>query len=233
MAAAVTDLFALTGTLFADRFVIEAAIAEGGFGVVYRARQQGLGRAVAIKVLKISDELSQRTRMALFDSFRREARIIAELGHPAIVQVIDFGVSDTPSGVTAPWMALEWLDGDALDDWCIARRGQRLTPAEALDLLRPAFEALHEAHARGVAHRDLKPANLMCVRGLAGTVRVKVLDFGIARLMQPEEVAGSGETKTQSTFNPYSPMYAAPEQVSRARTGPWTCTPSASLSPSS
>jgi len=113
--AAVTDLFALTGTLFADRFVIEAAIAEGGFGVVYRARQQGLGRAVAIKVLKISDELPQRTRMALFDSFRREARIIAELGHPAIVQVISNDIGDDrgaahharsprnrPRGVTRP-----------------------------------------------------------------------------------------------------------------------------------
>ncbi len=223
MAREVTDSFALVGTLFAGRFAIETAVAEGGFGVVYRARQQGLGRAVAVKVLKLPAEVSLETRQQIADSFRREAQVVADLSHPAIVQALDFGVSETPSGVTAPWMAMEWLDGETLGAWIEARRARGgVSPREALELLAPAFDALHEAHARGVAHRDLKPANLMCVRTARGAVRVKVLDFGIARLMQPDEAAGSGETRTQSSFAPYSPTYAAPEQVSRARTGPWT-----------
>ncbi|MFO0610899.1 MAG: serine/threonine-protein kinase [Polyangiales bacterium] len=223
MAGPVTDSFALVGTLFAGRFAIETAVAEGGFGVVYRARQQGLGRAVAVKVLKLHAEVSLETRQQIADSFRREAQVVADLSHPAIVQVLDFGVSETPSGVTAPWMAMEWLDGETLGAWIEARRARGgVSPREALELLAPAFDALHEAHARGVAHRDLKPANLMCVRTARGAVRVKVLDFGIARIMQPDEAAGSGETRTQSSFAPFSPTYAAPEQVSRARTGPWT-----------
>ena len=124
MAAGVADPFGLVGSLFADRFTVEAVVAEGGFGVVYRARQRGLQRAVALKVLKLAEELSPRTRTAVFEAFRREARIVAELGHPAIVQVIDFDLTPTPSGVTAPWMALEWLDGETLDMWLDARRGQ-------------------------------------------------------------------------------------------------------------
>jgi len=216
-----TDIFGLTGATLEGKYSIERVVAAGGFGVVYRAKHNALNRPVAIKVLKLSDQLGEVGRREIARLFEREAQTIASLDHPAVVKVIDFGATPMPDGVVSPWMVLEWLDGVTL----AAHReqlGRALSPVEALTLLRPAFEALGLAHSRGIAHRDIKPANLMCVPDWRGALTLRVLDFGIARVMEPDATAGSGETHTQATIAPYSPMYGAPEQVARARTGPWT-----------
>jgi serine/threonine-protein kinase len=84
--------------------------------------------------------------------------------------------------------------------------------------LRPVFQALAFAHERRVAHRDVKPANMM----IAGAAGARLLDFGVAKLMNPEDVVGSGETSTRALVTGFSPRYASPEQQADRRTGPWT-----------
>ena len=217
-----SDPFHLVGKLLAGRYHVQAVVAEGGFGVVYRAVQRGLDRPVAIKVLKLSPRLSPERQQEVHTLFMREAQLIANLRHPAILQVVEF------SHEPFPWMALEWLDGEPLDAM-LARRvptggdaPASMAPDEALVLLHPALEAIAFAHAHGVAHRDIKPGNFMVIRDHRGRPTLKVLDFGIARIMEPDEIAGSGQTLTAATLKTYSPAYAAPEQVTHARTGPWT-----------
>lgn len=216
------DRFGLLGTTLDRKFRVERLIAEGGFGVVYKATHVMLERPIALKVLKTPEELNDAAKAAFIDGFSREAKASVKINHPNIVQVLDFGVAEMPNGEMAPYMALEWLEGRTLRDELRARRGQGgRSPAAALALLRPALEALAYAHDEGIAHRDIKPANMMLVPTRRGET-IKLLDFGIAKLMEEGEEAGSGETKTRSLLNAFSLQYAAPEQIGGSRTGPWT-----------
>ena len=210
---------ALVGRLVGERYQIERYVARGGFGSVYRATHVGLSAPVALKVLSTS--LGSPDDADTVEQFRREARTLAALKHPAIVRVLDIGRLDPADGARV-WMALEWIDGVTLEEDLRARAGRGRSPREALDLLAPAFDAIASAHGRGVVHRDLKPANLMVSPGDRGDVRLRVLDFGIAKEMLPDEAPGSGQTETHSTTSAFSLQHAAPEQVGRARTGPWT-----------
>jgi len=216
------DAFALVGTTLQDKFRIDAVVAEGGFGVVYRAVHLALGREVAVKVLKTPEGMEGTRREEFIQQFAAEAKTIARLDHPSIVQVLDFGSADMPSGEPAAFMVLEWLTGKTLQDALNERRGRGgRTPAEALGLLRDVIEAVASAHEAGIAHRDLKPANIMLVSARRGPA-VRLLDFGIAKVMAPDEVAGGGHTHTRSSQSSFSPHYASPEQLTSARTGPWT-----------
>lgn len=217
------DSFGLVGTRLDGKFEIDAVVAEGGFGVVYRATHISLRRPVAVKVLKVPPELNDAARRLFLDRFAKEAQTIAALDHPAIVRVIDFGASLMPRGEAAPWMVLEWLTGTTLDDDLESRRGQGgRSPAECLALIRPVFEALAYAHEEGIVHRDIKPPNLMLVTNKRGERTVRVLDFGIAKVMTDEDGTTSGHTATQTQQRAFSLFYAAPEQLSGTRTGPWT-----------
>jgi serine/threonine-protein kinase len=210
-----TDPFGLVGRTIAGRFRIDRHVAEGGFGVVYRAEQIALHRPVALKVLKNPPAAG---------SFEREARAIARLKHPNIVQVHDFGVHELNPGVVQPWMALEWLEGESLAARLGRNRaaGRKLGPAEALQLLRPILQAIAFAHRSGVVHRDLKPANVFLAENNGITVPT-VLDFGIAAIIEGEtSPAGAGPGDTTRRVSAFSPDYAAPEQVSYGRTGAWT-----------
>ncbi len=221
---ATPDTFGLVGTRLDGKYDVDAVVAEGGFGVVYRATHIALRKPVAVKVLKVPPELASPARKMFLDRFAQEAQTIAALDHPAIVRVMDFGASLMPQGEAAPWMVLEWLTGVTLDDDLEARRGRGgRGPAECLALLRPVFEALAYAHDEGIAHRDIKPPNLMLVVNKRGERAVRVLDFGIAKVMTGEEGASaSGHTATQTQQRAFSLLYAAPEQLSGTRTGPWT-----------
>ena len=216
------DILALEGTTFDGRFQVDRFIAEGGFAVVYKAFQSALDRWVALKVLKAPRGGDDRVRSEFRDKFAVEAKTIAKLSHPNIVDVYDFSVGTLPDGELAPWMALEWLDGETLARRLRQRReaGARgLPPAEAFELLRPALEALAHAHGSGVVHRDVKPANIMVPDDARGVL--KVLDFGIAKIVASQDLPTSGHTRTESV-PAFSPPYAAPEQVAFSRTGPWT-----------
>jgi len=215
------DRFALAGTTLAGRFRVEREVAEGGFAVVYRAFQIALDRPVALKVLKTPPGLSDAARVRFEQRFETEARTIAKLQHPYIVDVHDYGVSPMPSGVSAPWMALEWLEGETLEHDLDRRRGAggRTVP-EAVGLLRPVIEAVAYAHRRGIVHRDIKPANIMLVETDAGPM-LRMLDFGIAKIMEGDPI-GDTRVGRSSGATGFSPDYAAPEQITYSRTGPWT-----------
>jgi serine/threonine protein kinase len=216
-------LLALEGAVFDGRFEIERRVAEGGFAVVYRAYQVALDRLVALKVLKARSVSDEVARTEFRQKFAAEARTIARLRHPHIVDVYDFSVSALPNGELAPWMALEWLEGETLATRLAFRResGARgLAPREALEFLRPVVEALAYAHSQGVIHRDVKPANVMVSRTANGE-SLRVLDFGIAKIVAADELPNTGNTRTESA-PAFSPAYAAPEQVSFSRTGAWT-----------
>jgi len=216
------DRFQLVGRTLKDEFRVERFVAEGGFGVVYKATQITVGRDVALKVLKTPEDLNPEARAEYLGRFAAEARTLGKLAHPAIVQVLDFGVDPMGTEGDTAWMALEWIPGETLEDELKARRKQGgRSPAEAYALLRDVLRAVAHAHDLGTAHRDLKPANIMVVRGKRETT-VRLLDFGIAKLMSPDEQAGSGATRTKSAQSACSPRYAAPEQLSGARTGPWS-----------
>ncbi len=213
----------LAGSVFDGRFEIDRRIAEGGFAVVYKARQVALDRVVALKVLKARAAGDDAAHVEFRAKFAAEAQTIARLRHPHIVDVYDFAVSALPTGELAPWMALEWLEGETLATRLLRRReaGETgLPPREALALLRPVMEALAHAHSQGVVHRDVKPSNIMVTPAPHGE-SLRVLDFGIAKIVAADELPKTGDTRTESA-PAFSPAYAAPEQVAFSRTGAWT-----------
>ena len=179
-------------------------IGQGGMGAVYKARQRSLGRLVALKVL--APELASNPDFA--ERFIREARALAEFNHPNIVTIHDFGKTGSLYFIT-----MEFVDGVNLRQ---AMSTGRLTPAQALAIVPPICEALLYAHQHGVVHRDIKPENLL----LDKEGRLKIADFGIARMLrieQPEAVAhsavpshGPAELTQQSIVG--TPQYMAPEQ---------------------
>ena len=182
-----------------DRYVIEAVLGRGGMGVVYRARDPELGRAVAIKVLR---------RGMLGDRLRREAQALARLSHPNVVAVHDVGSHDGQ-----PFIAMALVEGSTLRGWLRARR----TPAELLAVLCAAGRGIAAAHAVGLIHRDLKPDNIF----VSTTGQVLVGDFGLARGIdsaapepsgQPSDDALSSDL-TRSGMILGTPAYMAPEQA--------------------
>ncbi|WP_437717224.1 protein kinase [Sorangium sp. So ce448] len=182
------------GDLFAGRFELDRAAGSGGMGAVYRAIDRETGEPVALKVGLHAEhaEADQAER------FRREARVLAGLYHPAIARHVAHGV--TAEG--RQYLAMEWLDGEDLA--ARLRRGP-LGLDESLALAARAAEALGAVHLRGVVHRDVKPANLFLPGG--DVAAVKILDFGIAR----------APDVTHTLTNPDAPVgtpaYMAPEQV--------------------
>jgi serine/threonine protein kinase/ABC-type branched-subunit amino acid transport system substrate-binding protein len=222
--AAANDPLGLVGKLLDRKYRVDARVAEGGFGVVYAGQHIGLGAPLAIKVLKSVPYATVAERGEMVAHFLEEARLIAKLRHPAVVGVMDVGVTPTeqhPEGL--PWIVMEWLDGETLAANLARRRAEGVggrTRAETLELLRPVVEAVAEAHAAGIVHRDLNPNNIMLVPGPPGT-SARVLDFGIAKVMRADALPSIRDT-APDTVRAFSLAYAAPEQLSGKRTGPWT-----------
>ncbi|MBX3260587.1 MAG: protein kinase [Labilithrix sp.] len=217
--ALLQDPFGLSGTLLDGQYRVDAVVGEGGFGVVYRGRHLSLDQPIAIKVLKGLDGGDARINALVLEKFRAEARLLYTLSQSSlhVVRSLDFGAATTPSGVWAPFMILEWLEGRSLDDDLAERRrrgarGRSLD--EALAVLEPIVDGLAAAHRQKVAHRDVKPANVFLLASQAGRPgpRLKVLDFGIAKIMQEGESAG-----TKGTFASFTWLYAAPEQLEPRR----------------
>jgi serine/threonine protein kinase len=190
-----------SGFGFADdarRYRLEARIATGGMGEVWRATDTSLGREVAVKVLKneYADNPSFRAR------FEVEAQHAASLHHANIATVYDFGEAAAAdgSGVHRPYLVMELVDGQPLS--ALIRPGSPMDPAAVRELLAQAADGLGAAHAAGIVHRDVKPANLL----VTPDRRVKVTDFGIARAAE-----GIGLTQTGEVMG--TPQYLSPEQA--------------------
>jgi tRNA A-37 threonylcarbamoyl transferase component Bud32 len=171
-------------------------LGRGGMGVVYKARQPRLNRLVALKIL--AREKEQDPRFA--ERFTREAQALARLNHPNIVTIYDFGEAD---GLY--YLLMEFADGLSLRQLLQTRK---LAPEEALAIVPAICEALHYAHQQGIVHRDIKPENIL----LDKQGRVKIADFGIAKLLGGE---GRVESLTGDQQVVGTPHYMAPEQVEK------------------
>ncbi|WP_437998273.1 serine/threonine-protein kinase [Sorangium sp. So ce185] len=182
----------------AGNYSVVAPIARGGCGAVYEARHLQTGARVAMKVLHGTLAASPK----MVKRFLREIEVVRLLNHPGIVDIHDAG--ELPDG--RPFYVMEHLDGLTLD--VLLRQEGRLSPERALELLEPVCSALDAAHAAGIIHRDVKGSNIFVSRGAPRAV--KLLDFGIAKLMEPEEGASGFTTAGRA---PGTLTIMAPEQI--------------------
>ena len=180
------------------RYQLMHRIGQGGMGEVWAARDKGLGRDVAIKILRPE---KNDTDPAAASRFQREVRATAELRHPNTIRVFDYGA--TEEGVC--YYAMELLDGINLGQ-LLARQGA-LAPKRAAKIIAQAAHALAEAHERGIVHRDIKPENLFLSGLERGKEFVKVLDFGLAKVIGREHDAGL----TRVGWAVGTPAYVSPE----------------------
>lgn len=182
-------------------------LGEGGMGAVYEARQEPLDRRVALKTLHADHAKNQESIARFFN----EAKVLSRLEHPSIVQVSDFG--NAADGTA--YLVMEYLRGQSLASRLdtLAEKGQRLPIATALQVCVQVSDVLSLAHTQGIVHRDIKPANLMLVADpvAPGGERVKVLDFGIAKLSDDR---GGVKTATDQVMG--TPAYMSPEQCAGA-----------------
>jgi eukaryotic-like serine/threonine-protein kinase len=183
-----------------NNYQVSELLGEGGMGAVYLAEHPFMGRKAAIKVLR--REFAEDR--GLVERFMNEARAANAIRHPNIIDIIDVG--RMPSGI--PYLMMEFLEGESLAHRI--RRGTLAIP-EALDVILQTTSALAAAHSKGIVHRDLKPDNLYLMPDEAapGGIRVKVLDFGIAKLR--DDLSG-GMAKTQAGALMGTPPYMSPEQ---------------------
>jgi serine/threonine protein kinase len=186
-------------------YLIVEELGHGGSGSVWKARHvdRATDDFVAIKLLHLS--LLGRSAVA---RFQREGALLARLAHPAIVRLLDAGV--TPEG--QPWLALEHVDGLPIDQHCDANR---VDLRGRMQLLHDVMDGVRHAHAEGIVHRDIKPGNIL----VTSQGQVKLLDFGIAKLLQ----AKPGDAPlTMDGQRVMTPRYAAPEQFDGAPVTPGT-----------
>lgn len=230
------DRFGIVGKIIARTYEIREVVAEGGFGVVYRAYHQGFRAEVALKCLKIPNELTDEQRQSFLEQFRSEAEVLFRLSsqNSHIVRPLHVDAFHTSDQKLVPFMALEWLEGRTLDA-LIMQRAERARPPLSLEklvhLLTPVAEALEQAHnlpgkngPETVIHRDMKPENLFIAR-MGDQDIAKVLDFGISKVKSTAgQMAGRASLKADALVS-FSPAYGAPEQWAPKRfgqTGRWT-----------
>ena len=194
----------LEGSIISGRYRVERLLGSGGMGAVYLARHVSLGQEVAIKFIHPELVSSEEVRRR----FETEAKASARIKSRHAVSVIDHGVTEAGQ----PYIVMERLDGQSLEQ-AMKERG-RLPFEEVVLIVMQVARALEQAHAAGIVHRDLKPDNIFLARDGEGGRQgytVKVLDFGIAKVVQDEAVAGVGTTKTGMVLG--TPLYMAPEAL--------------------
>jgi eukaryotic-like serine/threonine-protein kinase len=184
---------------------VSRLLGEGGMGVVYLAQHPVIGRKVAIKLLHVALARDQD----IVSRFFNEARAIHMIAHANIVEILDFG--QTTDG--QPYFIMEFLEGEALSE--AVARGP-MTPEEVEAIGVQMCRALWAAHAKGIVHRDLKPHNVQLVPRPEGTPLVKILDFGVAKILASPDGAQSVKTRTGSLMG--TPLYMSPEQCKGAGT---------------
>ncbi|MCA9815652.1 MAG: serine/threonine protein kinase, partial [Cyanobacteria bacterium HKST-UBA01] len=189
----------LIGTRLAGKYDIVSVLGTGGMGVVYKGRQDVMDRVVAIKMLQahhLNDSMSVKR-------FQQESKATCRLNHPHIITVYDFGISPTGQ----PYIVMDYLEGKPLSD--IIKDEGHVGVDRALKIVRQASDALGHAHKQGVIHRDLKPSNIVLIDREGDKDYVKVVDFGVAKLM---EEGTEGQKLTQMGEVCGSPVYMSPEQ---------------------
>jgi len=195
------------GDLLAGKYRVERILGQGGMGVVVAAHHTQLNTKVAIKLL-LPDLLKNATAVTRFS---REAVAAGKITSEHVARVFDVGTLDTG----APYIVMEFLEGGDLATW-LQQRGP-LSMEQAVEFVLQASVAVAEAHGLGIVHRDLKPANLFCILRPDGQLSVKVLDFGISKLMVGDDGTEGGMSVTQTSSVIGSPLYMSPEQMRSAK----------------
>ncbi|WP_437755863.1 serine/threonine protein kinase [Sorangium sp. So ce1389] len=198
----------LLGKVLNQKFKIHSLLATGGMGVIYRGEQIALERQVAIKVLTPTNS-SNQIDPNFHKRFFLEASILARLQHPNIVTVFDYGRVENMEPERY-FMAMEFLEGETL--FRRLRKAGRLSAPDAMGIARQIARGLREAHKHGVVHRDLKPSNVMLVPGEDTGELVKILDFGLVKVL-----ADDSEELTQQGSFLGSPRFMSPEQISHGK----------------
>lgn len=218
------DEFGWVGSIIDGKYRIDAVIGEGGFGIVYGAYHLGFGTRVAVKCLKVPGRLDAEARQRFLEGFLSEGKLLHQLSraNAGIVQALDIGATESPSGTWCPYLVLEWMDGRTLEEDLASRTVPRSVD-EAVQLLEAAAGALATAHAQAVAHRDVKPANIFLAL-VGGQLRTKILDFGIAKVLMETTSLTRALASTGQSIRAFTPQYGAPEQFDPrfGATGPWT-----------
>jgi len=178
-------------------------LGAGGMGVVFRAEQENPRRIVALKVISPGSIAPSALRR-----FEFEAQVLARLQHPGIAPVYEAGVAEGPFGGRIPWFAMELIEGRPLVEFA---RAERLGLRERLELFARVCDAVHHAHQKGVIHRDLKPQNILVRDGSPRPGEPKILDFGVARAISPEDRPGTIRTIAGQLVGTLP--YMSPEQV--------------------
>jgi tRNA A-37 threonylcarbamoyl transferase component Bud32 len=190
--------FAPGALVLGERFRVERLLGGGGMGLVYVAEQVSLGRKVALKVLR--DDLLSTQSMG--ERFRREALLLSSVDHPSVVRVIDFGQHGQ-----SMCLVMEYVEGLSLQH--LIEHDAPLSVDRTERILSQLAQGLAAIHAKGIVHRDLKPDNVVLTVTPEGLEQARVLDFGIARLAEPDE----RQQVTQSGFLVGTPEYMSPEQA--------------------
>jgi serine/threonine protein kinase len=188
----------LVGSVLQDAYLVTRLIGQGAMGAVYEATQTRLQKRVAIKIM----DRNLAANAEALARFRREIQVTAQLAHPNIIQVSDFGTAPTGE----PYLVMEYLDGEDLEQRL--QRVTRLPLASAVNIVKQLASALAVTHAEGIVHRDLKPANVFLVKVPGQTDFVKVVDFGISKVLK-----ASTTKLTRAQMIVGTPEYMAPEQA--------------------
>ena len=191
-----------------DRYEILEQVGTGGHAVVFRARQLPINRIVAIKVMRTSIEEVRNQHFR--ERFLREARMVAQLTHPNVSTIFEYGISKDRE---RPYLAMEFIEGKALDE--ILRDHGPMSAGRAIELTLGVLDALAEGHRIGIIHKDLKPANLI-LNTARGKEHLKVLDFGIALQDGPDLKRLTGDDELVGTAQYVAPEYALHKIVTPA-----------------
>jgi eukaryotic-like serine/threonine-protein kinase len=199
-----TSVGALQGSVILERYRVGRLLGSGGMGSVYQAEHVSLGQEVAIKFIHPQLAESEEVRRR----FETEAKAAAQIRSRHAVSVIDHGVTESGQ----PYIVMEYLEGESLEQ-AMKRRG-RLPFAEVVQIVVQVARALQQAHEAGIVHRDLKPDNVFLAKDKEATKfgwTVKVLDFGIAKVVHDDKVGGVGTTKTGMVLG--TPLFMSPEAL--------------------
>jgi serine/threonine protein kinase len=190
----------MIGTTFAKKYQITSILGEGGMSIVYKAKHKYMERVVAVKVLHkhlVADAVA-------LQRFQQESQAASSLSHPNIVTVYDFGIEEGQA-----FFVMDCLEGPTLQD--VLEKQERISPKEAVSILVQLCDGLEHAHRKGIVHRDLKPSNVVLMPQENGSQLLKIVDFGIAKLM-PSEDGKTRQSLTQTGEVFGSPLFMSPEQ---------------------
>ena len=202
-----TGLERYVGQVLDEKYRLERLLGQGGMGAVYLATHLGTERYVALKL--ITPQFMRNEEFV--ERFKREARAAGRLRHPNVVDVTDFGFARAGTERVA-YLVMEYLDGCTLGD--VLAEEERLPLDWTVDILEQVSSAVHEAHQQGIVHRDLKPDNIWLEPNRLGGYRVKVLDFGIAKLADAAGSEAAEQSAAPTALAPtHAPVPSSPEEV--------------------